>query len=104
MLLLIYLVPRLGKECKDENEGQKYESVAENDAYSWFAVNPVHCLRSKLIHKHSPYCAFVSEGKEHLLEKNPAIGCYFQDVAADLEDYSAPSASGALGALRKSLT
>jgi len=104
MLLLIYLVPVLGKECKDENEGMAYQAVAENDAYSWFSVNPVHCLRSKLIHKHKPYCRFVSPGKEHTLEINKDIGCYFYDVAADTEDFSAPTVGGALAVMRKSLT
>jgi hypothetical protein len=103
MLLLIYLVPRLGRDAKDENEGMKYETIAKDDAYTWFAVNPVHCLRSKLIHKHKPYCRFVSPGKEHLVEVNAAIGCYFSDVAADTQDFSTPTAGGALAALRKSL-
>jgi len=62
----------------------KYETVAENTAYTWFSVNPVHCLRSKLVHKHQPYCRFASPGKEHLLEVNPKIGCHFSDVAADI--------------------
>ena len=33
--------------------------------------------------------AAASRGKDHLLEKNPKIGCYFADVAADTEDFSA---------------
>jgi len=104
MLLLIYLVPKLSKEFKDENEGLMYETVAKDEAYTWFSVNPVHCLRSKLIHKHMPYCRFVSPGKEHLLEVNEAIGCHFSDVAADVEDFSAPTMGGAVAAMRKSIT
>jgi len=84
MLLLIYVVPMVGKDVKDETKGMKYETVAENTAYTWFSVNPVHCLRSKLVHKHQPYCRFASPGKEHLLEVNPKIGCHFSDVAADI--------------------
>jgi hypothetical protein len=104
MLLLIYLVPKLGKDVKDENEGMTYEAIARDEAYTWFSVNPVHCLRSKLVHKHKPYCRFVSPGKEHLVEVNEAIGCYFSDVAADVQDFSAPTMGGALAAMRKSLS
>jgi len=104
MLLLIYLVPSMTQEFRDENEGLRYETVAKEEAFSWFAVNPVHCLRSKVLHKHKPYCRFVSPGKEHLLEVNAAIGCHFQDVAADVEDFAAPTMGGALSAMRKSMT
>lgn len=91
LLLLIYLVPRLGKRVKDQNEGMRYVAVATDDAYSWFSVNPVHCLRSKFIHEHKPYCRFVSPGKEHLLEVNDKIGCYFEDAPAETQDFSVPS-------------
>jgi hypothetical protein len=99
-VLLIYLVPSLSlciAEVATEDPVQKektYEEVATDDAYSWFSVNPVHCLRSKMIHKHAPYCRFVSPGKEHLLEVNEAIGCHFFDVAADTEDFTAPTVGG----------
>jgi len=107
ILLLIYLVPKLGKlgkEVNDAKPGLQYEEIAANEAYSWFSVNPVHCLRSKLIHKHKPHCRFVSVGKEHLLEVNKGIGCHFFDVPADTDDSTAPTAAGVWGALRKSLT
>jgi len=99
IILLIYVVPKLGKDVKDGNEGMTYQTVAKDDAYTWFGTNPVHCLRSKMIHKHKPYCRFVSPGKEHLLEANADIGCHFADVAADCEDYSAPT----MGSVRQSL-
>jgi len=100
ILLLLYVVPKLGlKDVKDTQEGMTYETVAKDDAYTWFGTNPVHCLRSKMIHKHKPYCRFVSPGKEHLLEKNVEIGCHFFDVPADTEDYSGPT----MGSVRQSL-
>jgi len=84
-LLLVYLVPIFGKDVEDEPPNMPYEAVAKVEANSWFAVNPVHCLRSKYIHKDQPYCRFSSVGKEHLLEANPKIGCYFSDEAADID-------------------
>jgi hypothetical protein len=109
MILLIYIVPRLGAVSSEEEntitEGfSSYKSIAENDPYTWFSVNPVHCLRSKYIHKHSPYCRWASAGKEHLLEANDAIGCHFHDTKADNEDYSVASVTGVWKAMHRTLT
>jgi hypothetical protein len=104
MILLIYIVPKFGVDVKDTTKDKQYKDVAKNEAYSWFSVNPVHCLRSQLLHKHEPYCRFVSPGKEHLLEENVDIGCYFYDLSAQTEDFSAPTFSGSMKALRKSMT
>merc|ERR1719183_3071987 len=95
-LLLLYLVPKLGKELEDENYGMTFEAVAKDEARTWFSVNPVHCLRSKYIHGDKPHCRLVSWGKEHLLEVNTKIGCHFFDEAAEAEDFHQD--------LRKSLT
>jgi len=87
-LLLMYLVPAMGKSgLEDPNEGMTYKQVCENQAVSWFTANPVHCLRSKYVHEHKPPCHFASVGKEHLLEVNPEIGCFFEDEAAEAEDF-----------------
>jgi len=89
--LLIYLVPKLGHDCTDLetcNAGQVFESVAREEARTWFSVNPVHCLRSKFIHKHKKYCRYAYWGKEHLLERNDALGCFFEDDEAEAEDFS----------------
>jgi len=105
MLLLVYLVPRLGKDPEDENQGMKFSDVAENEANTWFSVNPVHCLRSKHIHKDKPHCRFSSTGKEHLLEVNERINCYFSDDAADVEEYGkvdVEALKSEFSALRKS--
>jgi len=87
LLLLVYLVPKLGKELEDENEGMTFESAAKDEARTWFASNPVHCLRSELIHGDKPHCRLTSWGKEHFLEVNAKIGCHFTDDAAEEEDY-----------------
>jgi len=96
VLLLVYLVPAMGKELEDENFGMTFEAVAKTDARSWFSSNPVHCLRSKYLRGDKPYCRLASWGKEHFLETNPKIGCYFEDDAAEAEDFHQD--------LRKSLT
>jgi len=85
--LLIYLVPKLVGECKDENVNKKYSSVAEHESRTWFSVNPVHCLRSKYVHKHSPHCRLAAWGKEHLLETNEKIGCHYHTEAAVIESF-----------------
>jgi len=87
LLILIYLVPTLGKELEDENFGMTFEAVAKDEARSWFSVNPVHCLRSKYLHGDKPHCRLAAFGKEHFLESNPKIGCHFVDDAAETEDF-----------------
>jgi hypothetical protein len=90
MVLLVYLVPLLCPEEKDEkdsNHGATFKSVACIEPKSWFSSNPVHCLRSQLLlHKHKTYCRYAAVGKDHLLEINEDIGCYFKEAPA--EDYT----------------
>jgi len=85
-LLLIYLVPMLGKDEEKQNENMTFETIAKDESRTWFSCNPVHCLRSKYIHGDKPHCHLVFFGKEHLLEVNPKIGCHFFDKAAEAED------------------
>ncbi|CAL1138982.1 unnamed protein product [Cladocopium goreaui] len=40
-------------------------------------MNPIHCLRSRYVHKHDPPCIFYQIGKEHLLEPNPKLGLFY---------------------------
>jgi hypothetical protein len=90
LLLLIYVVPKLAGNGGDaeEEDTRDYESVATDEARTWFSVNPVHCLRSQYIHQHSPHhCRLAYWGKEHLLKKNPEIGCYYEKEPAKAEAY-----------------
>jgi hypothetical protein len=76
--VLIYVVPRFSVvKGEDKFADTKYEDVAKTVASTWFSENPVHCLRSKFVYKHSPPCSFQFNGKEHLLEVNEKIGCYY---------------------------
>jgi len=89
-ILLIYVVPMLGKPAPEEDPCAHvtFKDVAEIYPTSWFTSNPVHCLRSQHIFKHNPPCKFVFSGKEHLLKKNEKIGCFFEDTAPEPEDWS----------------
>jgi len=90
LLTLVFVVPLFGKAppeddpCKDVT----FKDVAENVPCSWFTTNPVHCLRSQFLYKHNPPCRFWFSGKEHTLERNERIGCYFHDSIADTEDFA----------------
>merc|ERR1719327_1157521 len=86
--LLIYVVPKLVSEGEDKMSDTTFKEVAKRESRTWFSVNPVHCLRSKHLHKHSPHCLLASWGKEHLLEPNPKIGCYYSCEAAHVEEYT----------------
>lgn len=55
-----------------------YSEAAKHFPANWFTVNPVHCLRSKYVHGHKPYCMVYIHGKDHLLEKNTKIGLYYE--------------------------
>jgi hypothetical protein len=89
--VLISVVPKLGGGTDSESNVRiEYQTMAKEEACSWFNTNPVNCLRSKYIYAHEPPCQFWILGKEHTLMPNEAIGCYFQDdeaVVADLQTY-----------------
>lgn len=102
LLLLVYLVPKLERDAKDletDSYYTRFESVAKEEPRTWFSVNPVHCLRSKYIHMHKKYCRLAYFGKEHLLEKNVSIGCFFEDIAAEAEEEG--GFSNSIGILQK---
>jgi len=101
MLCLVYLVPALGKKIPHKNSDMEYSAVATIEPNTWFSTNPVHCLRSKFVHQHKPHCRFSTPGKEHLLEVNVDIGCYFSDQAAESEEYNAQAS---YQAMRKATT
>jgi hypothetical protein len=77
--ILVNIVPRFQKEQAVSTEVKTYEVVAKETACSWFNANPVHCLRSKYVYRHDPPCELWISGKEHMLQPNPAISCYFDD-------------------------
>jgi hypothetical protein len=88
--LLVFLVPKLAPADavpEDETDTRAYDAVARDEPRTWFSSNPVHCLRSKYIHKHSPPCLLAYWGKEHLLSENDKIGCHFVRKAAQVESY-----------------
>ena len=66
----------------DGADTNTYQDCSKRIACSWFSANPVYCLRSQYIYKHSPPCLFCIPGKEHLIEVNEDIGLYFNDCAA----------------------
>jgi len=61
-----------------EEQKAPYSEVASRNAANWFTVNPVHCLRSKYVHRHQPPCLFHAPGKAHLIEHNEDIGLHFK--------------------------
>jgi len=77
ILALLHLVPKFGIDHEDEGDDTAFSTVAQTCPSSWFNTNPIHCLRSKFVYKHSPPCIFYSPGKEDLMEVNDAIGCHF---------------------------
>merc|ERR1719313_510942 len=87
--LLVFVVPKLVPDPaeSDAMKEMTFQKVAEKESRTWFSVNPVHCLRSQHIHKHSPHCRLAAWGKEHLLEKNASIGCHYTTPAAEIENF-----------------
>mmetsp|Transcript_73374 Transcript_73374/g.202517 ORF Transcript_73374/g.202517 Transcript_73374/m.202517 type:complete len:970 (-) Transcript_73374:70-2979(-) len=80
-LLLIFIVPMFGVKPPQDSElnSLTYRDIGTQTAATWFSTNPVYCLRSKKIYKHSPACGYVISGKEHMLKVNEEIGCFFHD-------------------------
>jgi len=94
LVLLICFVPLFGLNVETNTEGGTYQTLAERIPCSWFSANPVHCLRSKYIYQHSPPCVPYRPGKEHFLQVNKAIGCFFSDAKAKVDE--APALFGSL--------
>lgn len=106
LVLLYKFVPWIaGKGTYDhENPGEKFSECASAEPYSWFTTNPVHCLRSKYIHEHKPYCRFCTPGKEHLLEVNEKIGLFFSDTAAEVQTHDSAGLSSAWQHMRSKIS
>eukprot|EP00439_Symbiodinium_sp_Y106_P015545 s6621_g2.t1 len=68
VLLLLFLVPRLASSREQEVTAALRPSRFEDEPCTWFSANPVHCLRSKYIHGHSPPCSFFVPGQEQMAE------------------------------------
>lgn len=82
VFFVLKIVPKLGKRGHIRSTLQ-YPESAKIHACNWFTANPVHCLRSQYLYKHSPPCCFFVEGKENLIRANPDIGVYYQEMDDD---------------------
>eukprot|EP00440_Ansanella_granifera_P059848 gb/GFBE01064865.1/.p1 GENE.gb/GFBE01064865.1/~~gb/GFBE01064865.1/.p1 ORF type:complete len:998 (+),score=224.20 gb/GFBE01064865.1/:1-2994(+) len=90
LLLLLYVVPLFGRVNREgyRSSARTYKEVASADPCSWFSVNPVHCLRSKFVYRHSPPCSYFIAGQDHTMKVNESIGCYFAEEETTVEDAS----------------
>jgi hypothetical protein len=90
--ILYCVIPKLVGEQPEKNPENvsevHFKEAAAQEPRTWFSANPVECLRSKYIRKESPHCHSVAWGKEHLLEINEKINCFYQGEAAREEDFS----------------
>lgn len=76
-----YLLMLMLDHCFDVDKKASavpYSQLAKGIPASYFNTNPVHCLRSSYLRRHSPPCSLYRPGKEHLLQRNESIGCYYQ--------------------------
>jgi hypothetical protein len=81
VLVVQRLLPHVCRDAKKASE-QKYSVVARSEPCSWFTANPVHCLRSKYLHKQEPPCLYFIPGMEYLAKPNPNIGTYFAGASS----------------------
>jgi len=71
------LLPQAAGGTHSEFRGQPYEVTAKRIPCNWFNANAVHCLRSKYIYRHEPFCVPFKAGRQDLLMSNPKLGQYF---------------------------
>eukprot|EP00927_Polykrikos_kofoidii_P049064 TRINITY_DN4319_c0_g1_i5.p1 TRINITY_DN4319_c0_g1~~TRINITY_DN4319_c0_g1_i5.p1 ORF type:complete len:926 (-),score=106.43 TRINITY_DN4319_c0_g1_i5:192-2924(-) len=81
VLAIELLVPRLGYDEEKEQTEVPYKEAAKHYPGNWFSTNPVHCLRSACIHRHSPPCVYRIKGKEFVLRKNAQLGLFYEPPA-----------------------
>jgi len=86
--LLKFVVPLCSKREHDYSSASHptYERFNADNPGGWFALNPVHCLRSRFIYKHAPPCNYCTTGLEHLLKVHKEIGLFFEDEKVAVED------------------
>merc|ERR1740121_2368281 len=56
-----------------------YEDVATAHPATWFSLNPVQCLRTKLVYNSNNPCMYVVQGKEHLAKPSDIGQSFFVD-------------------------
>lgn len=82
ILCLYYVVPKFAGESDSIDAFDvDYHQMSSEVAPNWFNTNPVFCLRSKEVYKHSPPCTFLKTGKEHLLKVNKEVGCGYKTLS-----------------------
>mmetsp|Transcript_33260 Transcript_33260/g.75787 ORF Transcript_33260/g.75787 Transcript_33260/m.75787 type:complete len:997 (-) Transcript_33260:57-3047(-) len=87
LLILAYIVPLFDRDdTKVEVDRPTYGDCCKTTPASWFSTNPAWCLRSKYIYKHQPPQVFYLIGREHKLQRNEAIGAYYEASAAVVEE------------------
>merc|ERR1740121_3367814 len=62
-ILMYHVVPLFSSQLTSVEDDTAYELVARQFPRSWFSCNPVHCLRSKYLHKFEPPCMYACRGK-----------------------------------------
>lgn len=88
LFILEFVIPAVARQHQHLQAVETYGQVAAKLACNWFSSNPIHCLRSKYIYKDSPSCCYWMAGKQHLIRKNPKIGCYYENrKKTTLEEY-----------------
>jgi len=105
-MFFVYILPLFA--LKEEPSERAYRETAEELPCSWFASNPVHCLRSRYIYEHDPPCDYWVLGKDHLLRTNEKLNLYFHCATPRVDLLDAEKVqkevSGKFSALRRSLT
>lgn len=88
ILLLRFVVPLFGRRSEHDHrpDAKTYREVAKTVPGNWFTVNPTHCLRSKLIYRHSPPCTYFHPGAEKYMRVNESIGCFYTEGGTEWED------------------
>lgn len=85
--ILFWIVPLFGYE--EPGTEVSYEECATSIPCSWFAANPVHCLRSKYLFEHDPPCDYYILGKEYMLRENKKLNLFYTAPPPRREEYRA---------------
>lgn len=85
-LMLLHCLSERFANPDHEPSAKSWDEFSQMAPRSWFNMNPVHCLRSKFIYKHNPPCSYYVQGKENLLQRNPAANAYFTGKDLDVEE------------------
>jgi len=75
-------------EIASDEFTEPFTEIAQKIANSWFTSNPVHCLRSALVHHYHPPCMPFTPGKQQLILPCHEACCFYDGRHLQIDSWN----------------